>query len=152
MALPADTEYHDVVDYGEDRICDSIDDLGFHVLDPDAVEWEVPKRDHVVGLDPDSPSVVVEKYLVRSDESKDRMPISIVKFPPNYRYPRHWHTHGEFVYILKGSAVFAGQVLEPGAMAYNDSRTVYGSEQAGPDGVEFLVIRRAHSENHVVGP
>jgi hypothetical protein len=70
--------------------------------------------------------------------------------PPNYRFPRHWHTHGELVVILKGSATFAGHELEVGDIAYNDSRSVYGSEAAGPEGVEFLMVRRARSRVTVV--
>ena len=141
---------HDVVDYGEDRICDSIDDLGFHMFDLDALAWETPAKRVMENAELAPPSVVEEKWLLRSDESKDRMPISIIKFPPNYKFPRHWHEHGEFVMILKGTAYFAGRELKPGDMAYNDSRTVYGSEEAGPDGVEFLMIRRAMSTTTIV--
>jgi hypothetical protein len=142
-----------VVDYGEDRICTSMDELGFHMFDLEALPWETPKgQGRIKGqaeLVPEG--VVKEKWLVRSDETRDRMPVSVIQFPPNYRFPRHWHTHGEFIVVLKGTAIFAGHELKPGDMAYNDSRTVYGSEMAGPDGVEFLMIRRAASANTVVG-
>jgi hypothetical protein len=141
---------HGVVDYGEDRICETIDELGFHFFDLDALPWEEPAKREMDNADLAPPSVVKEKWLLRPDEDKDRMPISIVKFPPDFKFPRHWHTHGEFVMILNGSALFAGRELLPGDMAYNDSYTVYGSEQAGPDGVEFLMIRRAVSKTTIV--
>jgi hypothetical protein len=151
MTHAADTGLgDDIVDYGEDRICESMDEPGFHVFDLDDLEWETPAKREMANADLAPPSVVKEKWLVRPDESKDRMPISIIKFPPNYKFPRHWHQHGEFVMILKGSAFFAGRELKVGDMAYNDSRTVYGSEEAGPDGVEFLMIRRAFSTTTIV--
>jgi len=148
--LASTDQRDDVVDYGEDRLCETMEELGFHLFDLDELPWEKPAPRVMANADLAPPSVVKEKWLVHPDESKDRMPISIVKFPPNFKFPRHWHTHGEFVMILAGSAVFAGRELKPGDMAYNDSRTVYGSEEAGPDGVEFLMIRRAMSQTTIV--
>jgi hypothetical protein len=46
--------------------------------------------------------------------------------------------------------VFGGQEIGPGAMAYNDARTIYGAEAAGPDGCEFLMIRRAFAVTTIV--
>ena len=51
--------------------------------------------------------------------------------------------------ILATGSVERG--FRPGTMAYNDARTVYGAEAAGPDGCEFLMIRRAWAETHIVG-
>jgi hypothetical protein len=153
VVLSADGE---VFDSGEDRICETMDEIGFHLFDLDAIPWATPGDDYeyeeVVGrLDVIPEGNARMKHLVQSDESKDRMPVSIASFPPHYAFPRHWHTHGELVVILKGSATFAGRELNVGDIAYNDSRSVYGSEEAGPDGVEFLVVRRAKSRVTVVG-
>jgi hypothetical protein len=141
-----------IVDHGEDRICKSSDELGFHVFDLASLPWEEPAAITMHGAVELIPrSDVKEKWLVRPDDDKDRMPVSIVQFPPNYSFPRHWHTHGEFVVILTGSATFAGADLRPGDMAYVDSRSVYGSERSGPDGVEFLMVRRQVTETTIVG-
>lgn len=149
----------DVIDTGHDIIATDWDTRGLHVIDPDAIEWRPPVKRPVLGQVPvrpedddreRDPGFVEEKSLVYPMPGEDRFPISIVKFPPDFTFPRHWHTDGEFVMILAGSADFAGRTLGPGAMAYNDARTVYGAEAAGPQGCEFLMIRRAWSETHIV--
>jgi hypothetical protein len=141
----------DIVD-SRDRVV-GIDERGLHLFDLDALPWEPPAVRP--GQDPTSPSRahstgVEEKWLVKPREGEDRFPISIIRFPPNFVFPRHWHTDGEFILILKGSANFAGQYIGPGAMAYNDARTIYGAEAAGPDGCEFLMIRRAWAKTTIV--
>jgi hypothetical protein len=148
----------DIIDYGHDHVATDIDDRGMHIFDPDAVEWEAPAPRDIRGLDGSAsgtdaaggPSVVQEKWLIKPKPGEDRFPISIMKFPPNFTFPRHWHTDGEFIQILRGSAIFAGRVLNPGDMAYNDARIVYGTEAAGPEGCEFLLIRRAWATTTVV--
>ncbi|WP_433598291.1 hypothetical protein ACQPXH_21260 [Nocardia sp. CA-135953] len=52
--------------------------------------------------------------------------------------------------ILRGSAAVGDQEVGSGGMAYNDARTIYGAEAAGPDGCDFLMIRRAWARNTVV--
>jgi hypothetical protein len=141
----------DVID-SQDRVVD-VDSRGLHVFDLESLPWDEPAprpgqpagpsgRRHSAGVE--------EKWLVKPRQGEDRFPISIVRFPPNFVFPKHWHTEGEFVMILKGSANFAGQLIGPGAMAYNDARTVYGAEAAGPEGCEFLMIRRAWSKTTIV--
>ena len=141
----------DVVD-SLDQVVD-IDSRGLHLFDLDALPWDDPAprpnqprtdahKRHSAG--------VQEKWLVKPKEGEDRFPISIVRFPPNFVFPKHWHTEGEFIMILKGSANFAGRLIGPGEMAYNDARTVYGAEAAGPEGCEFLMIRRAWSKTTLV--
>ena len=151
---------HDVINTGHDILATEWDERGFHLLEPEAMEWHPPVIRPVLGTAPTrpqddrrprNPDFVEEKSLVYPMPGEDRFPISIVKFPPNFVFPRHWHTDGEFVLILAGSANFAGLDCGPGTMAYNDARTVYGAEAAGPDGCEFLMIRRAWAETHIVG-
>jgi len=144
-----------IIDYGHDHIATGIEDRGMHIFDVDAIPWAVPAPRDIRGPAPvaepgSGAPTVEERWLVRPEPGEDRFPISIMKFPPNYSFPRHWHTDGEFIQILKGSAIFAGHVLNPGDMAYNDARIVYGSEAAGPDGCEFLLIRRAWAVTTVV--
>jgi quercetin dioxygenase-like cupin family protein len=157
---PADVP-DDVLDTGEEILAVSRAERGLHVFDLDAIPWTNPVRRPVQGnapllpedddrpVDPDG---VWEKSLMYPLPGDDRFPISIIRFPPNFSFARHWHTDGEFVLLLSGTANFAGHEIGPGAMAYNDARTVYGAEAAGPEGCEFLMVRRAWAETHIVGP
>jgi hypothetical protein len=149
-AVTDETRPPDVID-SQDRVV-GIDERGLHLFDLEALPWDAPAprpgqpasasaRRHSTGVE--------EKWLVKPGEGEDRFPISIVRFPPNFVFPKHWHTEGEFIMILKGSANFAGQEIGVGAMAYNDARTIYGAEAAGPEGCEFLMIRRAWSKTTI---
>jgi quercetin dioxygenase-like cupin family protein len=152
----------DVVDVGHDVVARDFSERGLHLLDPDRLEWKPPAARPVLGRPPvlprdddrpRNPDGVEEKFLVYPLPGDDRFPISVVKFPPHFTFPRHWHTDGEFILVTRGSMNLAGAARGPGAMAYNDARTVYGAEAAGPDGCEFLMIRRAWAETHIVdGP
>jgi quercetin dioxygenase-like cupin family protein len=150
-----------VIDTGEDIVAGQRAERGLHVFDLDALPWTPPLQRPVRGAEPLLPEddtrpveegQVWEKALMYPLPGEDRFPISIVRFPPGFTFPRHWHTDGEFVMLLSGTANFAGREVGPGAMAYNDARTVYGAEAAGPDGCEFLMIRRAWAETTIVGP
>jgi len=142
----------------QDRPVD-ISERGLHLFDLDALPWEPPRprpggpprSPQQIARQAESRGGVEEKWLVYPELGGDRFPISIVRFPPNFVFPRHWHTDGEFIMILKGSAVFGGQEIGPGTMGYNDARTIYGAEAAGPEGCEFLMIRRAFAVTTIVG-
>jgi quercetin dioxygenase-like cupin family protein len=149
----------EVIDVGHDILAASWDERGLHILEPEDIPWRPPAVRPVLGQAPLSPSeddrprnpdYVEEKMLVYPLPGEDRFPISIVKFPPRFTFPRHWHTDGEFIMILRGSMLLAGEPAGSGTMAYNDARIVYGAEAAGEDGCEFLMIRRAWAENHIV--
>jgi hypothetical protein len=140
-----------------DRVVD-ISERGLHLFDLDQLPWGPPRArpggparsEAELKRQAEAASGVEEKWLVYPEAGSDRFPISIVRFPPNFVFPKHWHTDGEFIMILKGTAVFGGQEIGPGAMAYNDARTIYGAEAAGPDGCEFLMIRRAFAVTTIV--
>ncbi|ONH28012.1 cupin domain-containing protein [Pseudofrankia asymbiotica] len=123
---------------------------GVHIIDPDAMEWSDPAPR--AGRDPEETrrSGVREKWFVRPAADDDRFPVSAVRFRPNFVFARHWHTEGEFMLILRGSAAVGDQEVGVGGMAYNDARTIYGAEAAGPEGCDFLMIRRAWARNTVV--
>jgi hypothetical protein len=150
-------ELQDDLVNSQDRAVD-ITERGLHLFDVDALPWEPPRPRP--GNEPatederrkaaERSGGVEEKWLVYPEPGSDRFPISIVRFPPNFVFPKHWHTDGEFIMILKGTAVFAGQEIGPGTMAYNDARTIYGAEAAGPEGCEFLMIRRAFAVTTIV--
>jgi hypothetical protein len=125
---------------------------GLHAYDLDQIPWEEPARRP--GQDTRSHgSGVMEKWLVKpaqDDPGDDRLPVSIIRFPPNFVFPRHWHTDGEMMFVLAGQASVGGADLGVGGIAYNDARTIYGAESSGPDGCDFLMIRRAWARNHVM--
>jgi len=141
----------DVVDSNE-RVCETLAERGLHVFDLEALAWEPPRprpgatgsrrTDHHGGAE--------EKWLVYPEQGSDRFPITIVRFPPDFTFPRHWHTEGEFIMVLRGSMNVGERTLGPGECAYNDARTIYGAEAAGPDGCEFLMIRRAFAVTTLV--
>lgn len=127
---------------------------GLHVFEPDLIPWGEPtKRPNSNETAQYAKQGVQEKWLVKpdpEDPDNDRFPISIVKFPPNYVFPAHIHTEGEMIVVLKGTAVVGGRELGPGTIAYNDAQTVYGAEAAGPEGCEFLMVRRAYARTTIV--
>jgi len=132
---------------------------GLHLHDLEAIPWTPtvvrPIRGRAPLLPEDDRRPVVEgelweKALVYPLPGEDRFPVTIIRFPPHFTFARHWHTDGEFVMILSGTANFAGRHLGTGDMAYNDARTVYGAESAGPRGCDFLLVRRAWAETNIV--
>ena len=140
----------EVIDSNE-RVCESLDERGLHVFDLDAIPWESPRpRPGSPAREPRHQGGAQEKWLVFPDLADDRFPITIVRFPPNFVFPRHWHTEGEFVMVLKGSMNVGDRTLGVGECAYNDARTIYGAEAAGPEGCEFLMIRRAFAVTSLV--
>lgn len=148
-----------VIDAGHDIVATTLSERGLHLLEPDDMQWRPPARRPVLGAAPQAPSedhrpgdpgTVQEKFLVYALPGEDRFPISVVKFPPGYTFPRHWHTDGEFVCVRSGSLTIGGRTLGRGDMAYVDARTVYGPIGAGPEGCEFLLLRRAWAETHTL--
>jgi hypothetical protein len=125
---------------------------GIYVIDPAAMPFDEPAarpgtdtRHHGQG--------VGEKWVVKpsqSDPDEDRFPVSVIDFPPNLFFPRHWHTDGEFVAPIRGEMMVGGEPVAVGGYGYNDARTIYGAEAAGPEGCEFLMIRRAWAKNNVM--
>lgn len=123
---------------------------GAHVARLDDLKWSTPAPR--AGRDPEATrsSGVLEKWVVRPASDDDRFPVSVIQFPPRYVFPSHWHTEGEFILILRGNATVGDGRIGVGGMAYTDARTIYGAEAAGPDGCDFLMIRRARARNTVV--
>lgn len=123
---------------------------GVHIAHLSDLPWSTPAPR--AGRDPEATrsSGVLEKWVVRPAPDDDRFPVSVIRFPPGYVFPSHWHTEGEFIMILRGSATVGERQVGVGAMAYTDARTIYGAEAAGPDGCDFLMIRRARARNTVV--
>jgi quercetin dioxygenase-like cupin family protein len=140
----------EIIDSTE-RVCASLDERGLHVFDLESLPWEPPRpRPGSTPRADRHDNGVAEKWLVFPEPDSDRFPITIVRFPANFTFPRHWHTEGEFIMVLKGSMNVGERTLGPGDSAYNDARTIYGAEAAGPEGCEFLMIRRAFAVTSLV--
>jgi len=139
----------DLVDSNE-RVCESLDERGLHTFDLESLPWEPPRPRPGATRKHGHQGDVAEKWLVYPEPGSDRFPITIVRFPPRFTFPRHWHTEGEFIMVLRGSMQVGDRVLGVGDSAYNDARTIYGAEAAGDDGCEFLMIRRAFAVTTLV--
>ncbi len=64
------------------------------------------------------------------------------RFPPNCRAANHAHNHDTIYYILRGSMTFndgSGWYHE-GDLRWVRAGTVYGPEEAGAEGCDFLLI------------
>lgn len=64
------------------------------------------------------------------------------KFPPNAKADRHAHNHATIYYITKGSMTFndGSGWYEAGDLRWIEPYNEYGPEEAGPEGVEFLLV------------
>lgn len=64
------------------------------------------------------------------------------KFPPNTKADEHAHNHTTCYYILKGSMTFndGSGWYHAGDLRWIRPDHQYGPEEAGPEGVEFLLI------------
>jgi len=148
------TEQPETLVYSNDKLCTSMDERGLHVFDLDSIPFQPARRRPTSAATPEEherqSAGVEHKWLIYPQPGDDRPPVVIIKFPPGYRFPHHWHSEGEFVVVLKGSMTIGEKEVGPGGMAWTDPRTVYGAESAGPDGVEFLLFRRAFATTTLV--
>lgn len=63
------------------------------------------------------------------------------KFEPNFVAPSHWHPSDTIYIITSGEFIIEGEgSYGPGDVRWVKGGTAYGREQAGPEGVEFLLV------------
>jgi len=64
------------------------------------------------------------------------------RFPPNCQADRHAHNHDTVYLITKGTMTFndGSGWYGPGDVRWVRAGTVYGPEEAGPDGCEFVLV------------
>jgi quercetin dioxygenase-like cupin family protein len=68
----------------------------------------------------------------------------VVRIPPAFDAPVHSHDHPEIFMVLEGSCRFDGQPMERYDMTVVAAHQPYGFV-AGPDGLQFLVVRTAEA-------
>jgi anti-sigma factor ChrR (cupin superfamily) len=72
----------------------------------------------------------------------DGLELQIVRFNPGASFPVHTHQRPEFIYILEGELIRAGQRLGPGWASISDVGTV-DTEVRTEKGCVFLLVDRA---------
>jgi quercetin dioxygenase-like cupin family protein len=106
-------------------------------------EWHVPVS---AGADPKQVEEAGRlgagrKLLAQGDHG---FYTQVVKIPPNFDAPRHSHDHEEIFMVLDGSCTFDGEPMATWDMTIVSANEPYGFV-AGPDGLQFLVIRRGQA-------
>ena len=106
-------------------------DIPFHVppTDPKDLDLDTPAPDDAPG----------RKFLARGEGG---FYSQIVRIPANFVGPVHMHNHAEVFLVLAGSCSFNDSHLVPFDSTVVDANEPDGFT-AGPDGVQFLVVRQA---------
>src|SRR5436309_14232092 len=78
----------------------------------------MPQRSPILSVNvadlPWRPSSVAAGVFVKDIATTDGWEMQVVRFEPGARFPIHRHERPEFVFILQGELVQAGQRLRPG--------------------------------------
>jgi len=116
----------------------------------DQIEWDDPRKTAPPNAAP-PPELVAKakktgarrKKLVQG-EAGFFMNRSVL--PPGFRVPPHSHTHDELIVVLAGGCAFDDALGELGP---DDSIAIQANYRygftCGPDGMEFLTIRRGEA-------
>jgi quercetin dioxygenase-like cupin family protein len=87
------------------------------------------------------------KFLAQGDSG---FYAQVVRIPPNFTAPEHSHDHPEIFMVLQGSCTMRGESMGERDMAVIPANGAYGFT-AGPEGVEFLVVRTGKARYADVG-
>jgi quercetin dioxygenase-like cupin family protein len=81
----------------------------------------------------------LRKFMSRGEEG---LYVQYSTMPPDFHITPHTHSHGEVLYILRGSCTVepTGEVLGANDSAVVPANQEYGL-RVGADGMEFLTIR-----------
>jgi len=107
----------------------------------DEIDWHVPDAP---GTDPEAAAAAGRlgagrKFLAQGEGG---FYAQVVRIPPDFEAPVHQHDHEEIFMVLDGSCSFDGQPMTRFDMTVVAAHDPYGFV-AGPDGLQFLVVRRA---------
>ncbi len=103
------------------------------------VDWHAPMSP---GADPAQAAAAAEqgagrKLLAQGDNG---FYAQVVKIPPGFEAPVHSHDHAEVFMVLDGECRFDGEPMSRFDMTVVAANEAYGFT-AGPDGLQFLVVR-----------
>jgi mannose-6-phosphate isomerase-like protein (cupin superfamily) len=107
----------------------------------DEVAWHVPPTD-ITETDLDAHPADDEpgrKFLVRGEGG---FHVQVVRIPPDFDAPEHFHDHAEVFMVLEGSCTFNGTEMRRFDCTVVEAGEPYGF-RSGPDGVQFLVTRQS---------
>jgi anti-sigma factor ChrR (cupin superfamily) len=88
------------------------------------------------------PSKMAAGVLVKDVAVTDGWEMQIVRFEPGARFPIHTHEGPEFLFILEGELVQAGQCLGPGWASVASAGTV-DEDVYSETGCVFVLVDRA---------
>ena len=105
----------------------------------DEIDWHVPVSE---GTDPAAAEAAGRagagrKFLAQGDSG---FYAQVVRIPADFTAPSHSHDHAEIFMVLRGSCTMRGEPMGERDMTVIPANGAYGFT-AGPDGVEFLVVR-----------
>lgn len=107
----------------------------------DQIRWHVPPSDPAdLDLDTEAPADAAGRKFLAQGEGG--FWTQIVRIPANFAAPSHSHDHAEVFMVVAGSCTFNGEPMHPLDLTVVESREPYAFT-AGPDGVQFLVVRGA---------
>jgi len=106
----------------------------------DQITWHVPPSDPAdLDLDTVAPdNVPGRKFLAQGEGG---FYTQIVRIPAHFEGPTHAHTHAEVFMVLDGDCLFNGEPMRRFDLTVVEANQPYGFT-AGPDGVQFLVVRQ----------
>ncbi|MGH8372293.1 MAG: cupin domain-containing protein [Gammaproteobacteria bacterium] len=90
---------------------------------------------------PWKPSTFAEGVFVKDVAVTDGLEMQIVRFQPGAQLPLHRHECPEFIYVLEGELILAGQRLGPGAASVASQGSVH-SDVHSETGCTFVLVDR----------
>ena len=82
-------------------------------------------------------------YCMGDPDNPDSPLAVMVKYPPNYDFPRHSHPSGRMEVIVKGSILAGDRELGPGSVMTAEKNQMYGPHLVGPEGALTVEIMSA---------
>ena len=113
------------------------------------VEWHLPVSP---GVDRGRAEAAGERGAGRKllAQGEGGFYVQVVKIPPLFDAPVHSHDRAEIFMVLEGSCRFDGQPMDRFDMTVVAAHEPYGFV-AGPDGLQFLVVRNGEASFAAAG-
>jgi hypothetical protein len=106
----------------------------------DAIHWHVPPTDPAeLDLATEAPADGPGRKFLAQGEGG--FFTQVVRIPPGFDAPVHRHDHSEVFMVLDGACTFNGEPMARFDLTVVEADEPYGFV-AGPEGVQFLVVRQ----------